>query len=890
MSQRSPDERLFDLLQSALTLPPELWKEHIHSLCPDDAALAETALRHLHSSAEALNWKGLPRVTSALQTTRSALTRSSAGKTVNARAVLESLFARPFDLKRYELKETLGEGHGGIVYRAHDKLLDRNLALKLIDIGTLDRDTSAPSARALRFVREAQITATLNDPAVVAIHDVAACAETGTGYFTMTLVEGKTVARAISEQGSELPDAASFMADCVRALAHAHAQDFVHGDISWNNVMVTKQGSGFLMDWEMARGPSGTDVQEALITTPAFTGPPGGGTTWFLSPQRARNLSRRPTASDDIFSLGAVLYTALSGHPPFADRLTEHAARVDVIAHIGSDSRPTPLTRRAGSEELIAICNQAMAPLETSRYASADDFLDDLRRHSALLPVRAHKPTMMYRAGLFTRRRPRLTSAIAAVSALGFTTSLAVAAILERKNTHITEQRQEVQASQDFLVRMFERANPGSNPDLTVGPKQLVDAALDDLEALSEQASLHARLSIVLARICMFLGRHEDAARLSADALVWARHEYPDGDAKLAPFVFMGGWTSHLSMDPTQRAKLLDEAAELHLLAPTINWVDHVKALSNAAAVRSSEQDHERAVQTARENLGATHPTTILARLSLATYRHRFTANHALGASELQELAEECERAGDVPLYHHLLVRYELATAYADQRTLDILTEDRKVALEALGEYNSFVAGYDVRIGNIQSSIGALDEAIESQRRLVEYSRQNEGDTNLSVALNNLGSSLYRAEHVNESEVILREALKLARKTMDSGDVRLGNTLTHLARSARKNGATDEGEALFREAVLVYENGSDLASIQCIHGRLMLARHLRDHGQPEEALENIQTCVARLSDLTPPNTSLLAQTYGELEALYVSTGDAEAAVSARERKDALQKD
>jgi eukaryotic-like serine/threonine-protein kinase len=205
---------------------------------------------------------------------------------------------------RYSLRNEIGRGGMGVVWRAEDELLGRDVAMKRI--GMMPGGASpAPQPDRVRAAREARLAATLSHPNVVSVFDLAH--EGDEQWLVMEYVDGATLAQLVREQGPLDPDgAARLLCQAADALAAAHRAGIVHRDVKPSNILVTPAGQVKLTDFGIARGA--TDA--TLTATGMMTGSPA-----YLAPEVASGTTA--TSASDVWSLGATLYHALTGEPPY---------------------------------------------------------------------------------------------------------------------------------------------------------------------------------------------------------------------------------------------------------------------------------------------------------------------------------------------------------------------------------------------------------------------------------------------------------------------------------------------------------------------------------------------------------------------------------------------
>lgn len=250
---------------------------------------------------------------------------------------------------RYEVTGVAGYGGMGTVYVARDHVLDRDVAVKVLDIA------DQKGSRAARLQREAHILAKLDHPGIVPVHD-AGTLEDGRAFYVMKLVKGRRLDDLIRDR-LPLTNRLTVFGRILDAVAFAHAHGIVHRDLKPDNVMVGGFGEVYVMDWGVAQD-GGADAEAVVVGTPGF-----------MAPEQAVAGDVDPRA--DIYALGILL------------------------ALVGGEDAPTPLR---------AIAQKARHADAGGRYQKVEDLAADLARFRSQDPVEAYRESMAERIIRLYRR------------------------------------------------------------------------------------------------------------------------------------------------------------------------------------------------------------------------------------------------------------------------------------------------------------------------------------------------------------------------------------------------------------------------------------------------------------------------------------------------------
>jgi tetratricopeptide (TPR) repeat protein len=274
-------------------------------------------------------------------------------------------------LSHFRVLEEIGRGGMGVVYRARDVRLDRDVALKV-----LPPEVVADADRKARFLREARAAAALSDPHIAVVHEVDEV--DGVTFIAMELLRGEKLSGVLKRERLPLDRCLDLAAQIASGLAAAHAHGVVHRDLKPANVIVDEHGHAKLIDFGLAKLREAAVPAEDTAVAPSTSTAPGVvmGTVAYMSPEQARGLA--VDARTDIWSLGVVLYELLGGRRPF-----EGATATDVLTAILRDAPPpvperTPPPPPSIAAECARILDRCLAKDRDQRYQHVRDVALDL--------------------------------------------------------------------------------------------------------------------------------------------------------------------------------------------------------------------------------------------------------------------------------------------------------------------------------------------------------------------------------------------------------------------------------------------------------------------------------------------------------------------------------
>ena len=301
-----------------------------------------------------------------------------------------------------EVLEMLGRGGMGVVFRARQVELDREVAVKLILAGRL-----AAEEQLIRFRLEAEAVASLEHPNIVQVYDAGEF--DAQPYLIMEYVTGESLEERIQVTEFSSSDAASLIETLSRGIHAAHLRGIIHRDLKPANILMTETGDPKITDFGLAKRLSDetSRTQSGMLM----------GTPRYMAPEQAAGNPSRVGPAADIYALGAILYELLTKQPMFeADSLLD---LLESIKH----REPTTLRkiRTNVPRDLETICLKCLAKDPSHRYESAEKLADDLYRFQSRLPIRARHVGAFERSVLWARRRPVIAGLLSTIFVLGLT-------------------------------------------------------------------------------------------------------------------------------------------------------------------------------------------------------------------------------------------------------------------------------------------------------------------------------------------------------------------------------------------------------------------------------------------------------------------------------------
>jgi len=394
----------------------------------------------------------------------------------------------------YEILEELGHGGMGVVYRARQIALNREVALKVIKNGGF-----ASEAELLRFQNEAEAVAHLDHPQIVPIYEVGRIQ--GLPFFSMKLISGTSLDKRLDEFAAAPRASARIVAIAATALHHAHQRGILHRDLKPANILLDERKEPHVTDFGLAKrfGENGdrTHLTEADVLM---------GTPSYMAPEQASQTRAAFSTATDVYGLGTILYALLAGRAPFAG--TTLVETLDLV-RTQAPERPSLINPRVPGD-LEIICLKCMEKEPARRYESALALAEDLERWLDGVPILARPVGPVTRAWMWCRRN----RALASMAALLFLAVLGGFLGVTWKWREADRQRINAEALNELLTqRLLAQASLDLDPlakNLTV--RELLDRTAAQLGGwLDGQPEVEAKVRATIGGAYLSLGQYDRA-------------------------------------------------------------------------------------------------------------------------------------------------------------------------------------------------------------------------------------------------------------------------------------------------------------------------------------------------------------------------------------------
>jgi len=851
--------RVNELVGRALERPPGERQAFLEEVCDDAEVRREAAslLDQDPAGCAALDRPPYPLLHAAPEAAILELPEIPAGERIGA----------------YRVVEELGRGGMGVVYLAEraDEEFERRVAIKVLKRG-LD---TAEIVR--RFRTERQILANLQHPGIAELYE-GGTTHDGRPYVVLEYVEGERIDRYCDRHHLGLRLRLELFRRVSAAVETAHRHLVVHRDLKPANILVTEEGQPKLLDFGIAKllDPEGQPGGDGAPLTVAGTRPM---TPEYASPEQIRG--EPVTTATDVYALGALLYELLTGRRPYgldresggvssAEELRRAICEQDPlrpsvavtraernrVAREGSSARGPERSvepsaepaRRLGRRlrgDLDDIVLQALEKDPRRRYSSVEQLSEDVQRHLDGLPVRARRPTLVYRTGKYVRRNARQV-AVAGVAVVALAGFLGDREIQQQRTAEALTRAQRVS---DFLVDLFEVADPSEARGNTITAREVLDDGARRIQTeLGDEPEIRASLLQTIGAVYRNLGLY-DAARPLLDEAVALRREHGSEPGDLEQSLYEAGYLAYEQGDYDRAERLYRQA-----LAAKPRWGEDrdltANLLNNLGLIRHARGDYREAESLYRQALeisralhGDLHPDVTAGLANLAA-----------------------------------VLRWQGDDAGAERILRQVLHNRRKV----WGEEHPAVAMTLNSLGMLEAARGDFASGEKDLREALAISRQVYPDDhpNVALVLGNLCGLLHASGRDTEAEATCERALAMNRRLLGEHPHVAANLVT-LGEIRLAQGRPEDANDLLNQALEIYRKTLPDGHWRIAEAQSVLGACATALCHYDDAERLLTTTYPVLRKSTPPGSRHATEARDRLVALYCATGRPEKAKALR---------
>ena len=722
----------------------------------------------------------------------------------------------------YELIEEVNRGGQGIVYRARQPGTKREIVVKRMLAGSF-----ATPAMLRRFEREVELAASLSHPNIVTVFGIEIV--DGQPLLAMEWIEGVPIDEwATSGESRRRPpkQIASTMHDVCDAVRHAHQHGVIHRDLKPSNILVDQSGVPHVLDFGLAR-PIGTEAEEGrtVTLTEQFVGTPA-----YASPEHLRGGTSAIDVRADVYSLGLVLYNALTGRLPYdvSGDLPDVFHRIEHADPIHPSTVAPHLDR-----EIEAVVLKAIAKEKERRYQSVDLLAEDLRRYIDDEPVTARPPSALYQFGKFAKRNKKSVAVV--IIALAALTWAMIDVTLERNRAvraeHAAERQAAIaQAVNDFLNNdLLSAVDPLKQQGRDVTVLEVLQKASETIEnRFKEEPLVEAAVRTTLGHTYMNLGQFEPAEPHLARALALRQENLGEAHVDTLKALMLLGYLRIRQGRYLEAEPLLVKSLELHRRVLGEEDPDTLSAMEILGVLYrrlgrydEAEPLYLEVLDARRRVLGEEHRYTIVSIRNLAIL-YKVQGKYDRAEAFYSEALELGRRVLGDEHPDTLSALTSLAALYRSQQRLDeaesLCVEVVQAQRRLLGDDHPdplmsmhSLANVYLEQRRYEAAEQLFLEVLEARRRVLGDEHQHTLET--MYALSSVYSSLERWE---ESEPLMVEVMEGYRRVLGEEHPSTVASVAALAGIRRHQGRFTDALPLYREALekrsraLGYDSGETL--------------------------------------------------------------------------------
>ncbi|MEM8984943.1 MAG: serine/threonine-protein kinase [Pseudomonadota bacterium] len=769
------------------------------------------------------------------------------------------------ELGTYRIVRRIATGGMGAVFLATrvDEQFEHQVAIKVLATHLQSADAIA------RFRTERQILASLKHPYIGQLLD-GGTTDDGLPYLVMEYIEGERIDHYCDNARLNLQQRLALFKQVCNAVDYAHRNLTVHRDIKPSNILVTADGTPKLIDFGIAKPLQPESMAHTVAVTQASS---RAMTPEFASPEQVRG--EPITTATDIYSLGVLLYKLLSGRMPYlfagsrpqdieaAICDTEPTRPSTVVGSTNADADRRISERRATSAALLRrdlagdLDNIVLKTLEKEperRYASLRALVDDIERYEQHEPVLARPASAAYRTKKFVRRHRSAVTATAGVLIL-------IMSLVAYYTTQLAEERDlaRIEASTaqqvtNFVVTLFEAANPARNNPEDISPRILLDTGRDRIgDELKDSPAVHAALLGVLSSAYRSIGAHDEGIELAEAGLAKQLEIGADRPLKVA-------------------------LARMRL----------AMALQTAGKNERSREEFEVALPVLR-----THPDTEFRSLLTAMSNYGLLMDTLseldTGEAIYREMLEMMATRIDYPPHFEVSTRHNLSLLLATQsrfvEQIELLEETSAMLAADDGASDFNLALTEMALANAMQRLERHEEALPRYDRAVALFENvvgNESDKTANARLAR-SSALASLGRFDDAEQDIRAATAIFVDVYGPTHPRVGLSAHYLG-SFYWRQREDREAALdaYREALDIYGKSLKPDHVYAIYSHTSIASIYREQDNYDAALRTFEYALDLAATGLSPNHLQVLFSYEGIGLVHQNQGDHLAASEAYE--------
>jgi serine/threonine-protein kinase len=666
----------------------------------------------------------------------------------------------------YKITKLLGHGGMGSVFLAErtDGSFDHKVALKLVRRGMDTPDNIA------RFQRERSILANLNHPNIGCLYD-GGVTDNGLPFLIMEYIDGMPLDDYCKHHNCTFSERLQLLHTVCQTVQYAHNNLIIHRDLKSENILVTENGTVKILDFGIAKLLK-PEAEPMLFETDA------GGRILTLGYAAPEQINSEPvTPATDIYTLGGLFYTILTGCHPF-DLKEKSITEIENIICNTSPLKPSKKVEKwskALQGDVDAIILKSLRKDPQMRYNSAGELAEEIERFNNGFPVTAHDDTIQYNVSKFIKRHKQQLAVTAGILLLLISfAGFYVWQITEERNQAKIEAEKAKNIS-NFMMGLFEANNPAEALGDTVRATQLLERGVKRAEQLGNQPKVQAQLFDVVGQVHRRLGNYDQSKKLLERAITLRTiHNGKDHRETAASLDHLGLLLSdmgHYEAAITALRKSLSIREKLfrenHIsIAHTQGLLAY--ALRRKGNYAKAQKLYKNSLSIQQKKLGTNHPRTIETKSSLAATLHN------LGQYD------ETEK-----LYRQIL----------------------KQRRQILGPFHPDVAMSINNLAALLMNTGQLQESEQLLKEALVLRKKLFGSIHPKVALtmNNLALVLRNQGKYEEAESLFNKVLSMRMQQMGAKSVSTGITQFCLAKLLLETDRPDSALAVYKKILPIFE-------------------------------------------------------------------------------------